>query len=373
MDGNFKEWRIMMFGLNLKLPVWQAPMAGVSTPELTAAASNAGVLGNVGAGYLSGEQTEEFIQRVKRLTNAPFGVNLFVPEQVKTTHEQVTAVHQLLSPFREQLGIAEDVDSISFSPPAFDEQLAVVLQEKVKVCSFTFGLPPKRAIEKLKENGIITVGTATTVDEALACEKEGMDAVVIQGSEAGGHRGTFQSPESLIGLMALLPQAAQEVRIPVIAAGGIMNGKGIAAALCLGASAVQLGTAFLVTAESGAHPLHKEAILSAKENDAVLTRAFSGKTARGISNRFIKEMQQHEEVFLPYPLQNTLTQPIRKQAGKQNNKEYLSLWSGQGTRLSKQQTVNELVESLVDEMDASLLAANRTVQNIRRGSLTEPQ
>ncbi|HEY9577151.1 MAG TPA: nitronate monooxygenase, partial [Pseudobacillus sp.] len=338
-----------MLGLTLKLPVWQAPMAGVSTPELTAAASNAGSLGNIGAGYLSGEQTEEFIQRVKQLTNAAFGINLFVPEQVETKSEQVSIAHQLLAPYRRELGIEEELHEISFGPSPFNEQLAVVLQEKVKVCSFTFGLPPKKALEQLKERGIVTVGTATTVDEAVACEQAGVDAVVVQGSEAGGHRGTFQQPESMIGLMALLPQVVQEVRIPAIAAGGIMNGRGIAAALCLGASAAQLGTAFLVTKESGAHPLHKEAILSANEKDAVLTRAFSGKTARGISNKFMKELQGHEDNFLPYPLQNTLTKDIRKQAGQQNNKKYMSLWSGQGTRMSERQTVNELIGRLIEE------------------------
>ncbi|OCA80935.1 NAD(P)H-dependent flavin oxidoreductase [Pseudobacillus wudalianchiensis] len=361
-----------MLGLNIKLPVWQAPMAGVSTPELTAAASNAGVLGNIGAGYLSGEQTEAFIQRVKQLTNAAFGINLFVPERSEASQERVETTHQLLSPYREKLGIKEKASDVTFGPSTFDEQLAVVLQEKVKVCSFTFGLPPQKALEQLKERGIVTVGTATTVAEAVAYEQAGVDAIVVQGSEAGGHRGAFQQPESMIGLMALVPQVVQEVQIPVVAAGGIMNGRGVAAALCLGASAAQLGTAFLVTEESAAHPLHKEAILSADETDAVFTRAFSGKTARGISNRFIKEMKEHEEQFLPYPLQNTLTQGIRKQAGKQNNKEYMSLWSGQGTRLSKRQTVQGLVERLKEETDAALLAANQTLQNIKRSRLMKP-
>ncbi|WP_223662544.1 NAD(P)H-dependent flavin oxidoreductase [Pseudobacillus badius] len=354
-----------MLGLTLKLPVWQAPMAGVSTPELTAAASNAGVLGSIGAGYLSDEKTEEFIRRVKQLTTADFAVNLFVPEEGEASAEQVQAARQLLAPYHKELKAEE---SLSFGSSAFNEQLAVVLQERVRVCSFTFGLPPKRALEQLKERGIITVGTATTVEEAVACEQAGVDAVVAQGCEAGGHRGSFQPPESMIGLMALLPQVVQEVSIPVIAAGGIMNGQGIAAALCLGASAAQLGTAFLVTEESGAHPLHKEAILAADEKEAVLTKAFSGKTARGISNQFIQDMQGHEEVFLPYPLQNTLTQSMRKQAGKQNNKEYMSLWSGQGTRLSKRQTADELVARLLEETDAALLAANRSVQNIKRTS-----
>ncbi|KAB7704786.1 nitronate monooxygenase [Bacillus aerolatus] len=357
-----------MLGLTLKLPVWQAPMAGISTPELTAAASNAGVLGNIGAGYLSGEQTEEFVQRVKRLTKAPFGINLFVPEKVQADLKQVETAHQLLAPYRRELGMEEDESGMPAAPSAFNEQLTIVLQEKVKVCSFTFGLPPEEVIEQLKANGTVTVGTATTVDEAIACERAGIDAVVVQGSEAGGHRGAFQQPESMIGLMSLLPQAVQEVSIPVIAAGGVMNGKGVAAALCLGASAAQLGTAFLVTEESGAHPLHKEAILSANEKDIVLTKAFSGKTARGVSNRFIKEMQKREHALLPYPLQHVLTSGIRKQAGRLDEKEFMSLWSGQSPRLGKRQTVDELVIHIAKETEEALLAANATMQNMKRSN-----
>lgn len=353
-----------MLGLNIKLPVWQAPMAGVTTPELVAAACRSGVLGSIGAGYLSGEKTEEFIQRVKKQTNAPFSVNLFVPEPVHAAEGQVAKANELLAPYLEEVGrspVAEPVISSSF-----EEQLAVVVQEKVEVCSFTFGLPPQAAIEELKNNGIITVGTATTVDEAKACEKAGMDAIVVQGSEAGGHRGTFQAPENMIGLMSLLPQVVQEVSVPVVAAGGLMNGQGVAAALCLGASAAQMGTAFLVTEESGAHPLHKEAVLTASETDLVYTKAFTGKTAQGLSNRFTEGLKGQERELPPYPLQHVLTAELRKKAGELNKKELMSLWSGQSPRLSRQQTVDELVRKLEEEIEEALFAANGVMQNAKR-------
>ncbi|WP_269799206.1 NAD(P)H-dependent flavin oxidoreductase [Bacillus xiapuensis] len=351
-----------MLGLSLKLPVWQAPMAGVTTPELVAAVSNAGGLGNIGAGYLSGEQTEAFIREVKRLTDASFGINLFVPENPAADIEKVEKAKKRLAPYRKELGMEADRSNSVASASAYPEQLAVVLKEKVPVCSFTFGLPEADVVEQLKANQTLVIGTATTVEEAAAVEQLGMDAVVVQGSEAGGHRGSFQEPESLIGLMSLLPQAVQEVSIPVIAAGGIMNGQGVAAALCLGAAAVQMGTAFLVTKESGAHPLHKEAILTADETAAMLTKAFSGKSARGIANRFLMEMKDMENDLPPYPVQNALTSGIRKQAGKLKNREFLSLWCGQSPRLSRHQTVAELMEMLDREVKKAFQSGRERIK-----------
>ncbi|WP_203364460.1 nitronate monooxygenase [Bacillus sp. REN10] len=351
-----------MFSSSSYLSVWQAPMAGVTTPELVAAVSNAGGLGNIGAGYLSGAQTEQFIQQVKKLTDAPFGINLFVPEPIEEDTERVKYAQSLLISYRQELGMERDTSEKITVPSTYLEQLEVVLKERVPICSFTFGLPEEEVIQRLKANRTIVIGTATTVEEAIAVEKAGMDAVVVQGSEAGGHRGSFEKPERLIGLMSLLPQVVQEVQIPVIAAGGIMNSQGVAAALCLGASAVQMGTAFLVTEESGAHPLHKEAILTASETDAVLTKAFSGKSARGITNRFLQEMQAHEAKLPPYPVQNTLTAGIRKQAAKLNKADYLSLWSGQSPRLSKRQTAEQLIRLIEKEVGEVLQGSLRKIK-----------
>ena len=339
--------------LHIKYPIIQAPMAGVTTPELVSVVSNQHCLGTVGAGYLSAEHTREFIEEVKRMTVHPFGINLFVPEDNKLSKDKLIKTNNLLEVYRKELHIAGQEVPI-FSTPEYEKQIDIVLKEKVHVCSFTFGIPSREIVNELKKNGIIVIGTATNVSEAEQVERNGMDAVVVQGSEAGGHRGSFLESDSLLGLMSLIPQVVDHVSIPVIAAGGIMDGRGLAAALCLGAHAVQLGTAFLTTKESGAHPIHKKSILHASEEEIVLTKAFSGKTARGVRNKFIEDFKQHESVLPEYPYQHYLTKEIRRIAGEQHNREYMSLWSGQSPRLSKDITVAELICSLQEESSTTL-------------------
>jgi nitronate monooxygenase len=334
--------------LSIHYPIIQAPMAGgVSTPLLAAAVSEAGGLGMIGAGYLNPMETREQILEVKNRTKNPFGINLFIPEKTILKDGEVRAAYNALEPFRARLGVASSY-SIN-SADHYKKQLQIVLEEGVPVCSFTFGLPTDEDIRMLKEKNIIIVATATTVEEAKLAEKKGMDAVVLQGSEAGGHRGTFlHSPEEgLIGLISLIPQAADQVNIPVIAAGGIMDSRGINAAFCLGAEAAQLGTAFLTCKESGANPEHKRAILHATEEQTVVTKVFSGKYARGINNDFIKKMEELDAAVAPFPVQNSFTSGIRKEAAKQSNPQYMSLWSGQSPRLSKDVSVAELMEGLV--------------------------
>ena len=202
------------------------------------------------------------------------------------------------------------------------------------------------------------MGTATTVDEAVILEKAGVDAIVAQGSEAGGHRGTFNSTfeAGMIGTISLVPQIVDAVTVPVIASGGIMDGRGIAAALGLGGSAVQLGTAFLTCNEAGTPPCYKRAILNAGEHQTRITRAFSGRPARGIVNRFMTEVESSDltEAVLPFPLQNAITRPLRTAAAKLDRAEFLSLWAGQGTRLARRLPAAELVARLVAETDAAI-------------------
>ncbi|MEH7014708.1 nitronate monooxygenase [Neobacillus niacini] len=342
--------------LKIKYPIIQAPMAGgVTTSKLVAEVSNAGGLGMIGAGYMTPNQIREQIREIKQLTSKPFGINLFVPNDFNWTESEVKLANQLLEPIREQLHILQgdtlEIPTSNHVYEIFNEQIKVVIEEQVAVCSFTFGIPSKEVITELKRNAIFLIGTATTVEEAVEVEKSGMDMVVVQGSEAGGHRGNFisQSQESLVGLMSLIPQVVDHVSIPVIAAGGIMDGRGLMASLCLGAKGVQMGTAFLTCIESGAHKVYKEAIMHAKEDQIVLTRAFSGKWARGIKNKFITEMEKHEDLLPDFPVQNTLTQPIRKASSSQNNADYISLWSGQSPRLAKNQTVKNLLDTIITE------------------------
>lgn len=342
--------------LNIEHPVVQAPMAGgATTPELIAAVSDAGGLGSLGAGYTAPGALRETISRIRSLTDRPFAVNLFVPESFEADKELVEHANKLMQPYREDLGIQAPAGITSYAL-SFEEQLAVVLEERVPVFSFTFGVPEEERISELKRAGITVFGTATTVREALALEGAGVDAVVGQGAEAGGHRGTFLGghAEALVGTMALIPQLVDALSVPVIASGGIMDGRGLAAALMLGAEAVQMGTAFLTTQESGAHPEYKKAILGATEEDTAVTRAFSGKPARGIKNRFLQEMDEHGEHLPPYPVQNAWTKDIRSAAQEQDRPELMSLWAGQAPRLGRQQPAAELVERVVAEANAAL-------------------
>lgn len=341
--------------LKIEFPIIQAPMAGgITTSELVATASNNGALGMIAAGYMSPIQLREQIREVKQLTTNNFGVNLFVPSKFEISENKVEMANSLLNRYREQLNIQEEEITLPNTEDAsysYKEQIQVVIEEKVPICSFTFGVPTADEMGIFKQHNVTTIGTATTVEEAIYIEKMGMDAVVLQGSEAGGHRGNFISSheEGLIGLMSLIPQVSDNVSVPIIAAGGIMDGRGLTAALCLGAKAVQMGTAFLTCEESGAHPLYKKTIIDSKDGDTTLTRAFSGKWARGIKNKFTTEMEEHVETVPIFPIQNALTQSIRKASANQNNKEYMSLWSGQSATLARIETVEQLVKRVMDE------------------------
>ncbi|SEN30760.1 NAD(P)H-dependent flavin oxidoreductase [Lihuaxuella thermophila] len=337
--------------LCIRYPIIQAGMAGgPASPKLAAAVSEAGGLGTLGAGYWPAEQLREAVRSVRRLTGRPFAVNLFVPGPYEVSVERISRVQARMRSYRRGLGLPEAIVPDQFAP-SFEEQMEVVLEERVPVFSFTFGALSEYWLKALKERDIVVIGTATTVREALALEQSGVDMVVAQSGEAGGHRGTFlgRFEDALIGGMALIPAMADAVRIPVIAAGGIMDGRGIAAAMMLGAEGVQLGTSFLTCEESGAHELHQQAVLSADEESTVITRAFSGKPARGIRNRFIVEMADEE--VPDYPVQNALTKDIRQAAGQQGVPEFMSMWAGQGTRLSRQLSAGLLVRTLVEETE----------------------
>ncbi|KXH82076.1 hypothetical protein AU377_05320 [Sporosarcina sp. HYO08] len=329
----------MIKRLGMELPIIQAPMAGVTTPEFVAASAEAGMLGSIGAGYLSKEETRTFIRDVQKRTKKPFAVNLFVPEQVEPSEEQLHQASQALQPIRNELGISSEL--LTLSKHEFDGQVQAILEEGVTICSFTFGLPEEKIIRRLKEAGIFLIGTATTVEEAILAEDAGMDAVVAQGSEAGGHRGSFLGDIKFISLVELLPAIVSAVDIPVIAAGGIATKELMNRMLDAGAGAVQIGTALLASDESGAHPLYKRAIVEAEEGCTALTTAFSGKFARGIRNRFMEEMQ--EAVIAPYPYQNDLTKEIRKVAASEGKPAFMSLWAGESVHLSREGSVRDLL------------------------------
>jgi nitronate monooxygenase len=341
-----------------RYPIVQAPMAGgVSVPRLAAAVSDAGGLGFLAGGYKTADGVYQEIKQLRGLTGRPFGVNLFMPQPEYADPAAVAVyAHQLAGEaawYGTELG-----DPDSGRDDGYEAKLAVLLDNPVPVVSFHFGCPAPEVLQALSRAGTRTVVTATTVDEALAVQRAGADAVLVQGVEAGGHQGTHRDiPEADgagIGLLSLVAQVRESVHLPIVAAGGIMRGSQIAAVLAAGASAAQLGTAFLATHESGAHAVHKEALTNPLFVRTELTRAFSGRPARGLVNRFLREHGPYAPAA--YPEIHHLTSPLRKAAAKAGDPQGMALWAGQGHRMARELPAGQLVEVLAAELQAAMTA-----------------
>lgn len=339
--------------LGCEQPIIQAPMAGADTPELVAAVGDAGGIGFVGAAYLTPERIREAGRALRAHSSRPFGINLFAPTPAPAAGDLVAALARL-APYYAELGLPPP-PLPPVAAPAFDDQLDAALDSGASIFSFTFGALPAATVDRIRARGLRVFGTATSVAEAIVLRDSGVDAVIAQGGEAGGHRGTFLGDfaDAQVGTVALVPQVVDAIDLPVIASGGIMDGRGIAAALALGASAVQLGTAFLTCDESGVPEAYRQAILSASEVDTRVTRAFSGRPARGIANRLLREVGDDVPGF---PLQNALTRPLRAEAARRDRAEFLSLWSGQAPRLARRMPAGELIARLVAETRAAIAA-----------------
>ncbi|MBS0350076.1 MAG: nitronate monooxygenase [Proteobacteria bacterium] len=340
--------------LGINLPIIQAPMAGgATTPQLVSAVSNSGGLGSLGAGYMAPNEIRQAIKKIRELTNKPFAVNLFIPEDHQASSIQIQNACDDINQACGELDIEIFPVKRPYTP-VFAEQLHVVLEEKVPVFSYTFGLLNVEWVSQLKKNHTVLIGTATSLTEAYALQENGADIIIAQGSEAGGHRGTFldKAENSLIGLMSLVPQLIDAIKIPIVAAGGIMDGRGIVAALQLGSCGVQMGTAFLTCHESGTPLIYKKILLIQKQDNTILTRSFSGKLARGIRNQFTDNLNQSN--ILDYPIQNALTSVMRKAAIIKNNTNFMSLWSGQSAQLCRDMSASELMNELTVEVEALL-------------------
>lgn len=347
-----------LHALGVRYPIIQAPMAGgLSTPQLAAEVCNAGGLGSLGAGYLKPDQILAEARRLRALTGRPFNINLFAGGYDADAASDAAPMLSLLAEIHAALGLPAPVLP-PLAPDPFPGQFAAVLEANPGVFSFTFGIPPAEAMNALQARGIPAVGTATTVEEGCWLEQRGVAAIVAQGAEAGAHRGTFLGSfeASLVPTLALVQALRSAVSVPVIASGGLMDGGDIAKAFAQGASAVQLGTAFLPCPESGASYAYRQALLSARADTTVITRAFSGRPARGLRNAFVEKLRSREADILPYPLQNALTRPMRTAAAQAGEAGFLSLWAGQGVTRARALPAAELVARLVAEAAAAGLA-----------------
>jgi nitronate monooxygenase len=341
--------------VGLQYPIIQGPLGGLSSQRLTASVSNYGGLGSFGAHGLKPEAIRKVIREIKALTTKPFAMNLWV------SMEDDGALTSTEEAFRRSLApLAKHIESVGgakptyrpYEPIRFEDQVQVLLDEGIPVFSFICGIPSKQILDEFRRKGTVLIGTATTVDEAIALEQVGVDVIAASGFEAGGHRGSFLHPpeDSLTGTMALVPQVVDAVKLPVVAAGGIGDARGIVAAFALGAKGVQMGTAFLACEESGANTLHRKALLSGQAQQTALTRGFTGRLARGIKNRLLDELNQKDIEILPYPLQRALVRHLSIPAEKAGRPELLPLWAGQSANLSRCTDVRALLDTLVKEI-----------------------
>ncbi|MHB9753855.1 nitronate monooxygenase [Streptomyces sp. BYX5S] len=340
------------------LPIVQAPMAGgTSHPALVAAVAEAGALGFLAAGYKTADGMYQEIKQVRALTSRPFGVNLFMPPTEHADPATVEVYRNQLAGestwYRTPLG-----ETDSCGDDGYDAKLAILVDDPVPLVTFTFGCPALTVVQALQRVGTRVGVTVTTVEEAQAAQEVGADLVCVQGIEAGGHQGTHRdNPEadgSGVGLLALIALVHEAVQLPIIAAGGIMRGAQIAAVLAAGADLAQLGTAFLVTPESGAPEPHKRAMTDPLFVRTELTRAFSGRPARGLVNRFMREHGPYAPAA--YPQIHHMTSPLRKAAAKSGDPQGMALWAGQGHRLARELPAGQLVEVLAAELDAAQAA-----------------
>lgn len=345
--------------LGIQLPIIQAPMAGVATPELAAAVSNAGGLGSLGAAAWNAEQTREKIRETRALTSQPFNLNVFCHVTASRDAEREAAWIAHLAPLFKEIGATppETLESGYTTFVGDDEMLKVLIEERPAAVSFHFGLPSKEVIAALKEAGIILWASATNLDEAKAIEEAGLDAIVAQGIEAGGHRGMFdpEAADEQLSTFVLLQLLLQHTRLPVIAAGGIMDGRGIRAALDLGAAAAQLGTAFVLCPESAANSAYREALKSQRAYSTRLTAGISGRPARGMLNRLIAHAEAPgSPPAAAYPLAYHAAKLLNAAASKQGKHDFAAQWAGQGAPLARELPAAELVNVLAREWRESL-------------------
>ena len=343
--------RALLELLEIEHPIIQAPMASATNPVIVSAVSNAGGLGSFGAAGTPAQKLRETVRAIRQRTERPFNVNLFSAhtENFDRGARPSPRFKKLLKSYHAEFGLGGVPDPQPMFGP-FEEQLDVLIEEKVPVISFHFGADAV-AVRKAQAGGAKVLCSATTVNEARQLEQAGVDAVIAQGGEAGGHRGTFLVDDyerALIGTMALVPQIVDAVDIPVIAAGGIMDARGVVASLALGACGAQMGTAFLGCPEMSVSDAWRTSLHSAPAEDTKVTKAVSGRPARAIVNRYIREVEALNEPLLPYPAQYSVSRDLRKSTTERNDPDFMAMWSGQGIGLIGDLPAEEFMRQLVE-------------------------
>ncbi len=342
--------------LGIDYPILQGPFGGgLSSVELVAIVSNAGGLGGYGATTLSAPEITGIADKIREATSKPYNINLWVSDtdapNGSVTDDQYERAKKIFKPYFDEAGIDLPEKPAPFLS-RFENQVQAILDIRPKLFSFIFGIPSAVILDQCRKLGIKTAGTATTLDEALALESAGADLIIASGFEAGGHRPSFiaSAEESTTGTFVLLQLIKEKVKTPVIAAGGIANGRGVAAALTLGADATQIGTAFLACDESGALPIHREMLFSDAAKYTTLSRAFTGRLGRGITSRLAKDLSGKEKQFLPYPLQTSFISSLRNAAIEQQKWDLLLFWGGQIAPILKHRKASALMQSLIADV-----------------------
>lgn len=344
--------------LSVQYPIIQAPMARTATPELAAAVSNACGVGSIGIGAASVEQAREMISQTRTLTDRPFNVNVFCHQPPEKDSQRDQAWIDHFTPVFEELGaeVPTEIEEIDSSFLTNEYMFQMFLEEKPAIVSFHFGLPPQQKIDALKDAGITLFATATSLGEARVLEAAGVDAIVAQGIEAGGHRGIFDpdGDDQRLPTSVLVRTLVAKQSLPVIAAGGIMDGRGIRAALDLGAAAAQLGTAFVLCPESAANDGYRDMLRSERAHYTMLTPVLTGRPARAMVNRLITHgSREGSPLPSPYPNATSLSRKLNEAADQTGSTEYASHWAGQGAPLAREMPATELVSTLVQELSAT--------------------
>ena len=345
--------------VGIEIPIVQAPMAGSVSSEMVVAVSEAGGLGSLPCAMLNAEQIRTELGIIRRRTARPINVNFFCHAPPQRDARREAAWKERLTPYYAELGIDPDAQPSGSARAPFDDAMCdAVLEFRPEVVSFHFGLPDQRLLRRVKESGAKVLSSATSVAEARALEAQGCDAIIAQGYEAGGHRGMFLTDDiaSQAGTMALVPQVVDAVGVPVIAAGGIGDGRGIVAALALGAAAVQIGTAYLFCPEAKVGAAHRAALKGANESATVLTNVFTGRPARGIVNRIVREVGPMSQDAPAFPLAATGVGPLRSKDEAAGSGDFTPLWSGQAAALGRELPAGELTRTLASDASERLAA-----------------